>query len=611
MTSVLPLPGLTPTPLASYLSAIGLFRVVAEQLDRTVRGSWRGDRFVLHGLDADALVRFLVDDYVPSPVFSPWNKEGDPAQNETTRKQLDQLVAAVSPRLDPYRRTLDTWHAIAATDEWTSGDKAHRLRIWRSAAPDDALGWMDAAVALAEEEPSFPPLLGSGGNDGRFEFSRLLHGELIRLFVPDKAPAKQLAASEGWLRSLLFAEPGPALVESTSGMYDSDAAGTANSAAQGSAKSASNPWSIVLAFEGLIAFSSGVASRQGVGRRQFVGAPFTVRASLLGGDSAPGEDARGELWAPLWDRPARWPEVRRTMAEGRLGWQQQQAATTVDAARAVAALGVDRGITTFVRHQIVQRNGKSYIATPVGRLKVRAVKGVGELGAIDSWVWRVRGAGGAGVAAAVRRLDQAQLAVPAAGDLAVAYQDVLIALVDLERAVGRSIAGREKAGPFPRRGGGRPMLDAQTWVGLLSSDGASVSTELRLAVSVASLRSSKSDMPFPSMALALRGLTVGAKGIAWPESGDQRDAHAREAASAGDQALVEVLRRRLLAASQVAGTDADPTAPVGYSAGVWASLGAVSSLLAGHTDVSPASRMGPRVRQCDGTGSGLSASAWG
>ena len=80
------LDGCTPTPLAHYLKALGILRLVAEQADRDVRGWWNGDRFRLATkLSRGELDAFFLNDYRPTPLVSPWNKgsgfffEKDPA----------------------------------------------------------------------------------------------------------------------------------------------------------------------------------------------------------------------------------------------------------------------------------------------------------------------------------------------------------------------------------------------------------------------------------------------------------------------------------------------------------------------------------------------------
>lgn len=577
---------LTPHPLSNYLAGIGLLRLLAEQADAAVTGCWQRDQFVLGGVDEEHIVRFLVEEWVPTPVFSPWNKEGDPTQNKTTAEQLARLCASGSPRLEPYALTVGTWRTISNSTAWVDAAKHERLLLWRANAPDVALGWIDAAAVAGPDGASFPPLLGSGGNDGRFEFARLLHGELIRLLLDDR----QSKHAEGWLRSLLLGIEGPALVDSTSGMYDSDAAGGPNSAPQGSAKSASNPWAIVLAFEGLIAFGSAVSSRLGFGRRQMVGAPFTIRASKLDGASAPGEDARGEFLAPLWNRPARWPELRRVFSEGRLAWREGQAVNTVDAARAVANLGADRGIDSFLRHQIAQRNGLSYVAAPAGRFSTRSVSGVGQLGDLDQWVGQARRTQSAAVQAAVRRHERAQLTVVASGGRPEAFQEALSSLVDLERSVGASVQGRESCPPFPLRRRGEPVLDAGAWLPLLD-DGTS---EFRIARSLASLQVRASTPgPYPSVQLALRGLGGNDRWARWAHSTEERDPRAIDAWQTRERSILEVLRWRLLEATETPArydppgdSGAEAALPtVGYPSGLWSSLDDVMALVYGELDI--------------------------
>lgn len=41
------LDGCAPVPLAHYLKALGILRLVAEQLDPAARGWWEGERFLL------------------------------------------------------------------------------------------------------------------------------------------------------------------------------------------------------------------------------------------------------------------------------------------------------------------------------------------------------------------------------------------------------------------------------------------------------------------------------------------------------------------------------------------------------------------------------------
>jgi len=62
----LALPGCSPTPLAHYLKALGVLRLVAEQADPEARGWWQDDIFHLTStLDVDALTSFFLFRYTP------------------------------------------------------------------------------------------------------------------------------------------------------------------------------------------------------------------------------------------------------------------------------------------------------------------------------------------------------------------------------------------------------------------------------------------------------------------------------------------------------------------------------------------------------------------
>ena len=607
------LPGFAPSPLASYLAALGMFRVVAEQFDRNVTARWERDQFVLDGIDEERLVAFLLNDFAPTPVFSPWNKDGNPNLNKTPRNQLAELCAeSAGPRFAGYRETLTAWRSPRVQSSWASDDKSLQLHTWRACAPDSALGWLDAAFVLGLKKPAFPPLLGSGGNDGRFEFANLLHGELIRLFVDPKAGA----STPGWLHSLLHGFEGPALVESTTGMFDGNSAGSPGSSPLGSAKSASNPWAIVLMFEGLIAFSASIASRAGSGSRVGVAGPFMLRAGRLGDDSSASEDARGELWAPLWSSRASWHEVRRLLAEGRVSWAGRSAAGTVDAARGAAELGVDRGIDAFERHQIVKRNGLAFLAAPAGRVAVRPTKGVARLAGLDRWLDGARKLSRSSVPQAARAVDQAMLAVAASEGSPEAYQDVLSACAVLEMAMGSTAEGRER-GPLPSIRATTPSIPTDSgapgeqptssataslprvdeWLELLD-DG---TPEFDIARGLASLNdgptrashrgsSADAEAVLPSVALTLRGLVLDRSDakvkLAWAPHASHRDPAALDAWGSGDRVTETILGRRVLSTCERPLDPADDPREVRapYRRGHWASQANLDLLLAGSLD---------------------------
>ena len=59
----------------AYLKALGIFRLVAEQKDSGARAFWQIDAFFLRSaLDREALVKFFLHEYRPTPIVSPWKR---------------------------------------------------------------------------------------------------------------------------------------------------------------------------------------------------------------------------------------------------------------------------------------------------------------------------------------------------------------------------------------------------------------------------------------------------------------------------------------------------------------------------------------------------------
>ena len=122
----LALHGCAPTPLASYLKALGVLRLVsspanhvsAEAADPQARGWWENERFHLRTtLGRDALLHFFLHDYAPSPIIAPWNGragflEGDAGDSSSRAGAV--LMRAVENsechRLEHMRRTVNSLH---------------------------------------------------------------------------------------------------------------------------------------------------------------------------------------------------------------------------------------------------------------------------------------------------------------------------------------------------------------------------------------------------------------------------------------------------------------------------------------------------------------------
>jgi CRISPR-associated protein Csx17 len=481
-------PGLQPEPLASYLAGLGLIRLIGEQADPAATTYWSDGGLIIDTSVAD-LAGWLVSEYVPTPVLSPWNGgSGFGAKDKEPKRRLEALLARTTPRLSAFREAINAAGHVMATARaagWlkpdSSGnekitDKARIIQEFRNRCPDVLLPWVDAAVVLTGEQPYFPPLLGTGGNDGRLDFSTNFHEQVLA--VLDESP-KGAGRSLRWAGDLLAGSQTERLDEGPVGQFDPAAAGGQASSPFGSAASLVNPWEYILLTEGALLFASGAARRHlyAAGRAAI---PFTVRFSPDGSASgAAGETrtSRGEVWAPLWDRPCTLAEIRQLFGEARASWRGRPAQRAVDFYAATRTLGVARGISEFVRYGLQQRNGLAFVAVPVARVEVRSKPEVRLAARVEDWVSWIRNADPSlATGMAVRRFDAAHLGYARdGGPQALAF--MLAELTSLEQAVGRSGRTKERV---PVRGvpAARDFLAEFTKAG--------ESRELRVAVGIAS-----------------------------------------------------------------------------------------------------------------------------
>jgi CRISPR-associated protein Csx17 len=363
----------------SYLKALGVFRLVAEQADPDARACWRGDTFCLRTrLDRTGLEGFLLEDYRPTPVVAPWNNaSGFRAGHRDVA--LAAIAASRDSRLDAYRRTIGRVQNIllgSGQGGRVSGDaKRALLARCRAELPDQTVEWLDAVYVLTSGRRFFGPALGTGGNEGNLELSNNFMQRIAEvLLVPDEE-----TRSASWLRQALFAEGHPALAEAAVGLYHPGNVGGPNATEGFEGESLVNPWEFILAIEGALMLAGSVSRRLASETEAKAAFPFTVTASAAGWGTVSDREITGqhaEVWLPLWDRPASYPEIKHVFAEGRaqVGRRPRQARTGVDFARAVVQLGVDRGLRAFERYGLLSgnRSGNAHLAVPLGRLTVRA-----------------------------------------------------------------------------------------------------------------------------------------------------------------------------------------------------------------------------------------------
>ncbi len=447
----LELPGCTPEPLMAYLKALGILRLVSEQKDPAARGWWKNDVFWLRSAvlfkDAeteearrDALVKFFLETYGPTPIVAPW-AGGSGFFKKDNKAAVTALAGSTSTRAALYRTVIQSVQAILGEekvgDKPKDDDKDRLIRRYRRELPDDVIAWMDAAMVVQQDGQGFAPLLGTGGNDGRLDFTQNFMQRIVALGLHKDASAGE--ESPAWLAQSVFSSP--AKLDSASvGQFAPGRAGGPNATQGMEGDSTDNPWDFILMMEGTLLLAGAAVRRLGVTGAARAGFPFTVRTVAAGFDSPASKDeveSRWELWLPLWTRPTSASELRQLFGEGRADISGRAARDGADFARAVAGLGVDRGISEFSRLGFLKRSGKAFLAAPLGRFEVVARTGVDLLREVDPWLERFRRAAGDKNApprfgSAVRRIDSAIFDFCKYGGAAF-FQQILVALGAAER----------------------------------------------------------------------------------------------------------------------------------------------------------------------------------
>ena len=480
--------GCTPEPLMAYLKALGVFRIVADQADPDARGYWRNDTFHMHStIDRDSLLGFLLEEYRPTPIVSPWNGSSS-ITSESEYGRLEEILAMELPRFRLWNEVVPIGRSVFSESRELRGRerKERVLAQCRVRFPDDALDWLDATYVLTSDGARFPPLLGTGGNDGRLEFSRnFLQNIVLALNLDDRRDGDEIARDQ--LTAALFDEGSPRLEKKTNGFFNPGSVGGANASVGFSGDALTNPWDYVLMFEGALLFAGAAARRLSAQSRSKAVFPFTVDNSASGYGTSSGaeygQSSRAEFWAPIWESPAGLNELTHLVSEGRAQLGRRQAATGTDFARAIAGLGAERGVRQFQRYGFLVRNGLAYLAAPLGRFHTpRDGEGAAEradvLFDLDSWLNDLRryasgSSAPAGLLTCVGRIERAIIEFCQRGQPAD-LQSVLISVGHAERWMARSGLSDNV----------RPLYSlSRDWLRHADDD----STEFRLALSLASI----------------------------------------------------------------------------------------------------------------------------
>lgn len=621
------LTGCSPTPLAFYLKGLGVLRILGEQRDREVRGWWEDEHFcLLTAIDRAQLEQFFLRDYAPTPFVSPWNKgsgfydESDPA--------LSALASSTAPRFGPFRSGIDAARdplagltaadaAVRSLKDQTKKKKgmtAAEAQATRARRNDEdykkALAaankrfeqlksdlftpcllswrgphrrWLDAAVVwLDQEKPAWPALLGTGGNDGRLDFTNNAMQRIGELFDLASPSGYERPSAPGLLQQSLWSSPSDKLLEGAAiGQFLPGSAGGANSTSGPEGDSLINPWDFVLMLEGALLFSARATKRLDGSAMSRASAPFAVRPHTAGYGTGGHEKAeRGEQWMPLWTQPASLPAVQALLGEARVQIGKRVANRPIDVARAVSRLGVARGISGFVRFGYLERNGQAKIAVPLGRLDVRQRPRSRLVDDLGLWLDRIQRAANsdnapARLALAEGLLADAVFAALTHDDSPDRWQAVLLAAVGVE-AVQATGSGVE-AGPIP------PL--APEWLAA-TADG-SPTWRLARALGSAAAEYGRHGRPRDSIRRHWLPLTHDARRFRLHERRLARDPGVVATGRDGIADLAALIERRLIEAAQ----DGKRTLPIVAARGCDAHPTDLARLVAGEVDIARVSAL--------------------
>ena len=138
------LKGCSPEPLISYLKALGIFRVISDQMEPDIRACWKDNSFVLHSRHtANEITDFFLEKYSPTPIVSPWNG-GSGFYEGDQDKGIQSIRNSSSDRLEDYRVTIN------AIFQW-------QLLPPRDQTVKDIIEWFEnkAADAIGKQKDSF------------------------------------------------------------------------------------------------------------------------------------------------------------------------------------------------------------------------------------------------------------------------------------------------------------------------------------------------------------------------------------------------------------------------------------------------------------------------
>jgi CRISPR-associated protein Csx17 len=359
----------TISPLSSYLGALGVLKVLNDQLDHEACGFWKEGKFQLEtAVSEEELVTHFASAYQPSPCLTPWNKpkgrkgflhgEIPSFFSALTGERFAELhrIAQVAARVLPlYANAGDL-------------DKENKIKAFehlsREGNSDVFAAWLNICGVITTDAKGkrvirFPALLGGSGGFMGADFG-------------DQFIKSLLLAKEEHFHSAIFSGAGKKVLESDGNtlIYDPAMRGDGQqgyrTAVMDTEKSRANPADLILLAEGITFFQGyALTSHQdegGQGGTRQASFTLAVAHNSAGHASSSWLENKGlrseELWCPLWDEPVPLREVRDTLGQKAQLPLPRQFITGTDFALFASHLGREKALSGFARYSFPPRVGQ-------------------------------------------------------------------------------------------------------------------------------------------------------------------------------------------------------------------------------------------------------------
>lgn len=465
------LPGLTLDTLGLYFAALGLLRLLSRKWPQ-VRGCWRDGGFaVTMGPESLEQITSCILEVGTTQTWDDYGKPWDEHQKKDTK--LSQAKKPI--------QNVALWQSFDASEDSAVLQQSHL-------ATGDRL--------------SFNPLFGTGGNAGKRLFSEGWKKAKNAVINPPRGVGLDIVHND--LSAFLTGGVCCYLSDFAAGSWFSSANKVYNSGLRKPfSEGQLTPWAMLLACEAF-PFLAGAPSRQlGASRRATGAFPFVTRGPAPGNESEAGQNL-GEFWAPVWNRPMSLTEIAALFQTGRAEIGGKAALTSAAFAGAIIQRGVDSGIQEFRSFSLIRTTSENTFesrlsaAIPVAQSQPTFIEAIRRALAIRESLppdskqgtrWRYRGLQGPIDRALI---DLAEVACSGREEAAAEYS---WALLD---ALFASLSKVDRNKTF-REAGVRFELLPLPWLASLLGKSNTQQTEIRLAISLASIRA---EMPVATEARA-------------------------------------------------------------------------------------------------------------